>query len=98
VSIKVGVKEFIKDFNKLQNVDIVEIIDKKTNNLKGIYLSKEEAQRVKKLLEKEKEKEKKEMLKDIMQFAGSIGIDEKFKHLEGKELKEAVAKAKAGLL
>jgi len=98
MNIQVGVREFIKDFNKLQNIDIVEIIDKKTNNLKGIYLSKEEAQRVKKLLEKEREKEKKERLKKFKEFAGNIGIDEKFKNLEGKELKEAVAKAKAGLL
>jgi hypothetical protein len=33
---KISVREFTKNFNKLQNVEIVEIIDKKTNNLTGI--------------------------------------------------------------
>lgn len=95
---QVGVREFVKDFNKLQNVDMVEIIDKKTKNLKGIYLSKDEALKVKHLLEKEREKEREERLKKFMKYAGSMEVDERFEGLEGKELREAVAKAKVGLL
>ena len=98
MSIEVGIREFVKDFNKFQNVDVVEIIDKKTKTLKGIYLSAKEALKVKHLLEQEKEKERKKRLEKFMKYAGSMEVDEKFKGLEGKELKEAVAKSKAGLL
>ena len=97
MNIEVGVREFVKDFNKFQNVDMVEIVDKKTKTLKGIYLSAEEALKVKHLLEKEKEKERKKRLEKFMKYVGSMEVDERFRGLEGKELKEAVAKAKAGL-
>jgi len=93
MAIKVGVREFVKDFNKLQNIDMVEIIDKKTKTLKGIYLSANEALKVKNLLEKERKKR----FEKFMKYVGSMEVDEKFKDLEGKKLKEAIAKVKAGL-
>ena len=98
MTMQVGVREFVKDFNKLQNIDMVEIIDKKTKILKGIYLSAEEALKIKNLLEKEKQKERKRRFEKFMKYAGNIGIDEKFNNLEDKKLKEAVSKSKVGIL
>jgi len=46
---KVEVREFTENFNKFQDIDIVEIIDKKSNVLKGLYISAKEAQKIKKL-------------------------------------------------
>jgi len=88
---QIGVNEFIKDFNKL-NADLIEVIDKKTNELKGVYLTQKEALKFKSLLKKEKKKQ--ERFKRIMKYAGEIGIDEKFQNLDGIKLKEAVAKEK----
>ncbi|SMC09506.1 hypothetical protein [Nitratiruptor tergarcus] len=94
---KIGVREFTKSFNKLQNMEIVEIVDKKTNELKGIYLSKEQAIEFLKYLREKKQKAKEEKLRKIMQYAGAIKIDEKFENLSSKELKTEIAKAKAGI-
>ena len=88
--IQVGVRDFTKDFNKFQNSDIVEILDKKTNQLKGIYLSFEMAQKVKNFLEEEK----KEKLSKIMKYAGKIEVKDEFKNLSKKEIKEKIAKMK----
>ena len=94
----IGVREFTKNFNKLQNADIVEIIDKKTNILKGIYLSKKQAIEFQKYLKEKQKKEKQEKLNKLMKYAGSMEIDDKFKKLSNKELKVEVAKAKAGII
>jgi len=64
--IRVGVREFTKNFSKYQNIDMVEIIDKKTDEVKGIFISPEAAEKVKDLLSKRK----KEKIEGILKFAG----------------------------
>ncbi len=92
---KMGVREFAKDFNKLQEFDIIEIIDKKTNTLKGIFLSKKEALKYKEFLEKEKKKKKEEKLAKIMQYAGTMEIEERLEKLSKQEWKKEIAKMRA---
>jgi len=91
-SIRVGVRDFTKDFNKFQNSDIVEILDKKTNQLKGIYLSFELAQKVQTFLEAEK----KEKLAKLMKYAGKIEMKNEFRNLSDEKIKKEVAKMKNG--
>ncbi|MEO1927647.1 MAG: hypothetical protein ABGX26_03050 [Nautiliaceae bacterium] len=93
---RVGIREFTKNFNKFQNLKMVEIIDKKTNKPKGLYLSYEMAKIFKSMLEREKTEDKKKKLSKIMQFAGKVELDEKFKNLSERELKIEIAKLKNG--
>jgi hypothetical protein len=64
--IRVGVREFTKNFSRYQNIDMVEIIDKKTDEIKGVFISSEAAEKVKDLLSKGK----KEKIEGILKFAG----------------------------
>ncbi len=95
---QVGVREFTKNFNKFQNMDFIEIIDKKTNSLKGIFLSAKEAVRIKKILENEKSKENKKKLNKIMKYAGKMEMDDKLLNLSKSELKKEISKLKAGII
>ena len=94
MAIQMGIREFTKNFNKLQNVDLVEIVDKKTNKLKGIYLSVSEALKVKKILEENKKLEKEKKILKIMKYAGRMNVDENLKNLSKEELKVKIAKLK----
>ena len=94
MAIQMGIREFTKNFNKLQNVDLVEIVDKKTNKLKGVYLSTKEALKVKKILEENKKLEKEKKLLKIMKYAGRKNVDENLENLSKEELKVKIAKLK----
>jgi len=87
--IRVGVREFTKNFSKYQNVEMVEIIDKKTDEVKGVFISPEVAKKVKKILLREKNK-------SILKFAGTMEMDDKFKNLTKNEVKLDIAKLKNG--
>jgi len=93
---QVGVREFTKNFNKLQDIDMIEIIDKKSSALKGLYISAKEALKVKKLLEESRKKEKEKKLSKIMQYAGSLHVDDNLKDLSTDELKVKIAELKNG--
>jgi 23S rRNA pseudoU1915 N3-methylase RlmH len=90
--LKVGVREFTKNFNKYQNMEMVEIIDKKTDEIKGVFISPKAAEKVKDLLSKSK----KEKIEGILKFAGTMEVDEKFKDLTKEELRLEIAKLKNG--
>ncbi|AZV47306.1 hypothetical protein C3L23_08480 [Nautilia sp. PV-1] len=64
--LRVGVREFTKNFSKYQNMEMVEIIDKKTDEVKGVFISPKAAEKVKDLLSKSK----KENIEGILKFAG----------------------------
>jgi len=87
---RVGVREFTKNFSKYQNIDMVEIIDKKTDEVKGVFISPASAEKVKEILTKSK----KEKIEDILKFAGTMEMDEKFKDLTKEELRLKIAKMK----
>ena len=96
MAFQIGVREFTKNFNKLQDIDIIEIIDKKSNALKGLYISSKEALKVKKLLEESRKKEREKKLSKIMQYAGSMHVDDRLKNLSADELKVKIAELKNG--
>ena len=64
--LRVGVREFTKNFSKYQNIEMVEIVDKKTDEVKGVFISPEAAEKVKEILSQRK----KEKIEGILKFAG----------------------------
>ena len=93
---QISVREFTKYFTKLQDEEWVEIIDKKSNKLKGVYLNAKEAMKVKKILQHIKEQEKQKKLSQIMRYAGKMHLEKDFENLSNEELKIAIAKRKNG--
>lgn len=62
MAIRVGVRDLIRNSNILKKYDYVEIEDKKTHKLRGIFISGKVAEEFKKFLEKKKQKKIKEKL------------------------------------
>jgi guanylate kinase len=73
-------------------MEMVEIIDKKTDEVKGVFISPKTAEKLQDLLSKSK----KEKIEGILKFAGTMEVDEKFKNLTKKELRLEIAKLKNG--
>jgi len=94
---RVGIREVTRNFSILDEYDYVEIEDKKTHKIKGMFISEELIDDVKNFLEEKKAKEIQEQLDEMSQFAGSMEREDRYKDLEGKALLEEVAKAKCGL-
>ena len=73
-TIRVGIRDLIRNSNILKKYDYVEIEDRKTHQLRGVFLSKEMAKEFKKYLEEKKKKriqEKLNALDNIVKFAKS---------------------------
>ena len=74
MAIRVGVGDLIRNSNILKEYDYVEIEDKKTHKLRGIFVSGKVAEDFKRFLEEEKQKkiqEKLNALNNIIEFAKS---------------------------
>jgi hypothetical protein len=94
---KIGIREVTRNFSILDEYDYVEIEDKKTHKVKGIFVSEKYLDDVREFLEDKKTKEIQEQLDEMSQFVGSMEREDRYKGLEGKALMEEVAKAKGGL-
>ena len=73
-TIRVGIRDLIRNSNILKKYDYVEIEDRKTHQLRGVFLSREMAKEFKKYLEEKKKKriqEKLNALDNIVKFAKS---------------------------
>ena len=84
---RVGVREFSKELYRFQN-EIVEVIDKKSGTLKGIYLPAKVARRFQEWLNQQRQ----ESQNTLLDFAGKF---ESEKIGSKKEQRRFVAKAKA---
>ena len=94
---KIGIREVTRNFSILDEYDYVEIEDKKTHKVKGIFVSEVYLDDVREFLEDKKAKEIQKQLDEMSQFVGSMEKEDRYKGLEGKALLEEVAKAKSGL-
>ena len=72
---KFGVREITRNFNILENYDYVEIEDKKTHTLKGLFVSAELLEDVKTFLDKKIKAKKRQELDEMMQFVGMVNGD-----------------------
>jgi hypothetical protein len=94
---RIGIREVTRNFSILDEYDYVEIEDKKTHKVKGIFVSEKYIDDVREFLEDKKTKEIQEQLDEMSQFVGSMEREDRYEGLEGKALMEEVAKAKGGL-
>ena len=82
---RLGVREITRNFNILENYDYIEIEDKKTHNLKGLFVSVELLDEVKNFIDKKIKAKKKQEVGEMMQFVGMVKGD--FKDLSAQDIK-----------
>ncbi len=83
---KVGIREVMRNFKILEKYDMVEIEDKKTKKLKGLFISEKWAKELKNSIEKLIKEKKQKELDEIMQFAGIADGDTQ--NLSAKEIRK----------
>ena len=88
---KLGVREIVRNFNILESYDYVEIEDKKTHKLKGLFVSAELLDEVKEFVDKKLRSRKKQEIDEMMQFVGMVNGD--FENLNVQDIK-SMKKAK----
>ena len=88
---RLGVREITRNFSILEDYDYVEIEDKKTHNLKGLFVSNKYAQEFKKFIDAQITKEHQEKLDRVMQYVGKLGINEQFDNLSSTQIKQKIA-------
>lgn len=93
---RIGIREVTRNFSILDEYDYVEIEDKKTHKVKGMFVSEKYLSDVREFLEDKKSKEIQKQLDEIKQFAGKGKIHERFNGLTSKEIREKIAKEKYG--
>ena len=91
---KLGVRDITRNFNILEKYDYVEIEDKKTRTIKGLFISPELLDDVKKFIDRKIQSQKQKELDDMTQFIGKGQIDKKFDNLSSKELRQKIAEEK----
>jgi DNA-binding transcriptional regulator YhcF (GntR family) len=82
---KVGIRDVMRNFKILEQYDMVEIEDKKTKKLKGLFISERWAKELKESIEKLIEKKKQEDVDEIMKFSGMF--DGEIGNLTSQEIK-----------
>ena len=90
---RLGVREITRNFNILESYDYIEIEDKKTHSLKGLFVSAELLDEVKNFIDKKIKAKKKKEIDEMMQFVGIVKGD--FKELKAQDIK-AMKKEKQG--
>jgi len=96
MTMTVGMRELVRNSNILDGYDYVDVEDKKTHKYKGLFVSPKYADEFKKFLEEKKAAEIQEQIDEVEKFAGSIEIEDRFKDLSYKEIREKIAKEKYG--
>ena len=90
---RLGVREITRNFNILESYDYIEIEDKKSHRLKGLFVSAELLDEVKNFIDKKIKAKKKKEIDEMMQFVGMVKGD--FKELKAQDIK-AMKKEKQG--
>jgi hypothetical protein len=91
---RLGVREITRNFNILENYDYVEIEDKKTHVLKGLFVSAELLNDVKAFIDAKLQTKQRDEIDDMMQLMGKGSIDKRFESMSARELREAIAEEK----
>jgi len=96
MTIKVGIRDLVRNSNILVGYDYVEVEDKKTHEYKGLFISPKYADEFKKFLEDKVAKETQKKLDRIMKYAGKGRVCERFNKLTSSQIREKIAKEKYG--
>ncbi len=91
-----SIRELSRSTNIIGDYDYIDIEDKKTHQYKGVIVPAKYADDVKKYLKKKLEREKQERIEGIMQFAGTVQIQERFRDKTAKEIRRMIAEEKYG--
>ena len=91
-----SIRELTRSGSKIADYDYIDIEDRKSHEYKGVLISAKYADEVKRFLEKKLAKEKQARIDEIMQFAGTVGIEERFADKSVKEIREMIAREKHG--
>ena len=91
-----SIRELTRNGSMFSEYDYIDIEDRKSHEYKGVFISAQYADEVKAFLEKKLAKEKQKKLDAIMQFAGSVEIEDRFKDKTDKEIREMIAQEKYG--
>ena len=87
---KMGIREITRNFSVIDKYDYIEIEDKKTHKLKGIFISGKYVEEIKNIVKKIIENKKKKEVEEILKFVGIANGDTK--NMSEKELREYHAK------
>ena len=87
-----SIRDLARSGKRLMEYDYVDIEDKKSHEYKGLFVSKQYAEDVKKFLEEKLKKEHQKSLDKIMQFSGIL--DERTDDRSFQELKSEKGSAK----
>jgi guanylate kinase len=94
MTMKVGIRDLVRNSNILDGYDYLEVEDKKTHEYKGIFVSPKYAEEFKAFLEDKLSKEMEEKLDRLMKYAGKGEIHERFDNLTSSQIKEKMAQEK----
>lgn len=67
---KISIRELSRKGKEISKYDFVDIEDKKSKQYRGVFISPQHAEDVKKFLEGKLKKEKNDRLKRVMKFSG----------------------------
>ena len=96
MTIKMSIRELTRSGSKIADYDYIDIEDRKSHEYKGVLISAKYADEVKAFLETKITKEKQKKLDEIMQFAGSVEIENRFRDKTTKEIRKMIAEEKYG--
>jgi len=91
---KMSIRELTRSGSKIAEYDYIDIEDRKSHEYKGVLISAKYADDVKAFLKKKIAKEKQKKLDEIMQFAGSVEIEDRFRDKTAKEIRRMIAEEK----
>lgn len=82
---RLGVREIVRNFRILEDYDYVEIEDKKTHGIKGLFVSPKLLDEVKQFLDDGLKAKRQKEIDEIMQFVGIA--DGEFGDMDAKEIR-----------
>jgi len=85
MTVRVGVRDIVRNFNILENYEYVEIEDKKTHTPKGLFVSAQFMDDVKKFLDEKIIADKQQKLALLMPFVGMVNGE--FGELDTQQIK-----------
>lgn len=91
---KMGVRDITRNFSTIENYDYVEIEDKKTHTIKGLFVSGNFVEDVKMFIEQKLKAAKQQEINEMMSIVGKGKIEKRFDNLTSKEIRQKKAEEK----
>lgn len=89
MTVKIGVRELARNSNVLAGHDYIDVEDKRTHEYKGLFVSADYADMVKKFLDKKIKQKQQHELDEVLQFVGIADGDSN--NMSAKEMRIAHA-------